>query len=206
MIKLDQPLHDIERALMATSDFMTRKQLLEYKPLKIALDKAQYLIEPALFGDNVNYTELRTYPSRASVKLSHPIVLMENHKIANKYSKVVDDQGTELYARRMELVKSLNQMKMQVGEKALSDVWLPDMDHPLDIHTLCTEDFEMIYKIKEENLDEDVARQPEPGQAPKRTKLDTKLAKNRPLKKRPCSSLDKPTSSKKRAARMQPFR
>ena len=93
MLELDQPLHDIERALLATSDFLNREQLLEYKPLKIALDKAKYHIQRALFGENVDFVELREYPSKTAVELSHPIVLMENHNVTKKFEDLIQFHG-----------------------------------------------------------------------------------------------------------------
>ena len=193
MNELDQPLHDIERALIATSEFLNREQLLEYKPLKIAMDKAQYHIQRALFGENVDYVELREYPSKTAVELSHPIILMENHNVAKKYEDLVQFHGTELYNRRMELVKSLNKVRSQQGEQALSVVWLPDMSQPLAVHTLANDDAKLARKIKKEDLTEsDRVRSP--------TRLDTKLAKNRPIKKRPVSQKG---PSKKKAARMR---
>ena len=193
MIQLDQPLHDIERALLATTDFMNRKLLLQYKPLHIALEKAKYLIQKALFGPDVDFEELRTYPAVTAIQMSHPIILMENHKHQKQITKILHDYGTQLYGQRMNLVKALNRTRAHQGEKALSVLWLPDLDHPLDIHTLTKEDIALAKAIKEEP--DDVPRQ-EPRQ-----KLDTKLAKNRPLKKRPTHTpAEKP---KKKAARMK---
>ena len=192
MIKLDQPLHDVERALLATNAFMNRKLLLQYKPLKIALDKAKYFIQKAMFGPDVDHEELKAYPSPTAVRLSHPIILMENHKQQKQMEKILHDYGSQLYGERMDMVKAVNRMRALQGERALSVIWLPDMDSPLAIHTLSKEDMELA-KVKEEP--EDVPRNSQSH------KLDTKLAKNRPLKKRPTTQVtDRP---RKKAARMR---
>ena len=196
MIQLEQPLADIERALLAIPEFATRKDMLEYQPLKIAIEKAKYFLRRAFFGDEVDYCELRQYPSKASARLSHPIILMDNHKLTKSLHRITEEYGTLLYNQRMELVKTLNKTRTFYGSQALSVMWLPDLANPLDIHTLDKEDAELTYKIKKENDEVDTPRSSK--------KLDTKLAKNRPLKKRPTSNISNNPSKKKRAARMCP--
>ena len=198
MVKLDQPLHDIEQALLATSNAWTHEQLLQYKPLKIALDKAKYYLQRAIYGENIDLAELREYPSAAAVRLSHPIILMENHKISNALNNLTYEHGNQLYLERMELVKGLNKTRKQQGDQALAVMWLPDMVNPLEIFTLSKDDSKIAVKVKEEDRELEVPRplSPEP-------KLDMRLAKNRPLKKRPTSSGRMTGARSKKAARMK---
>ena len=198
MVKLDQPLHDIERALLATSNTWNHEQLLKYKPLKTALDKAKYYLQRAIYGENIDLAELREFPSAAAVRLSHPIILMENHKISNELNQLIYEHGNRLYSERMELVKGLNKTRKQQGDQALAVMWLPDMVNPLEIFTLSKDDTKKVAKVKEEDRELEVPRplSPEP-------KLDTRLAKNRPLKKRPTSSGRTMGNKSKKAARMK---
>ena len=196
MIHLEKPLHDIERALLAVPDLASRKEMLAYQPLKIAVDKAKYFLKTAFFGEDVDYCELRQYPSKASARMSHPILLMEHHKLTKSLHRITEEYGTLLYNQRMELIKTLNKSRTFYGSQALSVMWLPDLANPLDIHTLDKEDAELTKKIKTESpSDEDVPRST--------SKLDTKLAKNRPFKKRPTTTAPSQAPKKKRAARMQ---
>ena len=203
MLKLDQPLHDMEKALLATNDKMDRDQLLKYRPLKVAVDKAKYYLRQALYGAEVDVTELREYPSAAAVKISHPIILMENHKMSKSIQNIAYDYGNDLYMKRMALVKNLNKTRTQQGSQALSVMWLPDMVNPLEIYTLSKEDSALTKTIKTEDRELEVPRpmSPEPDYS-REPKLDMRLAKNRPLKKRPTIA-GRRSSSNKKAARMR---
>ena len=191
-------LHAIEKALLAVSDKWSHQQVLAFRPLKIHLDRASDCIQRALLGDNLDASELREYPSFYATQLSHPTILMENHQREKRLAQLVREIGHPLHSQRMQMVHTINNMRRATGEQKLSYLWLPDIQQPFKIQTFQGTDALRMKNLKNETIIVDDVPRDEDVQP---VRLNTKLAKNRPIKKRPAPPMTAPP--KKTAMRMR---